>query len=476
MKDVEGSPDTTVKIEILGCKEGGGPWDDGAYSTIRRLLIYHGQWICSLHVEYDKNGHSIWGSKHGGNEGSLSEVMLDYPYEYLISISGYFGSIGHYGIAADVIRSLILQTNRKTYGPFGMEEGTKFSFPIMGAKIVGLHGRCGWFLDAIGLYIQPIPRIQLKNYSLGPFGGKGGHPWEYVFRSIRRFVVNHEQWIHSIQFEYEDKNGKLVWSKKHGDRDGSSKSEVVLESPDEHFVSIHGYYSHIRAMGDPATVIRSLTFATNRRTYGPFGAEDGTRFSFPIMGTNIVGVNGRSGWYLDAIGLYLGTTQKTKAEMEPAAASPAPEIQEVPSKLRQYGGEGGDGWEDMFRSMRRLVVRHGLWIDSIQFEYEDDNGNIVWSRKHGGDGGSPSEVVLGFPGEHLVSIHGYYSDLLSWKLGITVIRSLTLETNKKTYGPFGVEDGSKFSYPTVGSKVVGFHGRSGWYLDAIGLYVVSIQE
>lgn len=64
-----------MKIEILGSKEGGGPWDDGAYSTIRRLLIYHGQWICSLHVEYDKNGHSIWGSKHGGNEGSLSEVL-----------------------------------------------------------------------------------------------------------------------------------------------------------------------------------------------------------------------------------------------------------------------------------------------------------------------------------------------------------------------------------------------------------------
>lgn len=84
--------------------------------------------------------------------------MLDYPYEYLISISGYFGYIGHLGIAADVIRSLTLQTNRKTHGPFGMEEGTKFSFPIMGAKIVGLHGRCGWFLDAIGLYIQPIPR------------------------------------------------------------------------------------------------------------------------------------------------------------------------------------------------------------------------------------------------------------------------------------------------------------------------------
>lgn len=84
----------------------------------------------------------------------------------------------------------------------------------------------------------------------------------------------------------------------------------MLEFRDEHLVSIHGYYSDIRAWGDPATVIRSLTLETNRRTYGPFGVEEGTKFSFPIMGTNVVGVYGRSGWYLDAIGLYLGTSQE----------------------------------------------------------------------------------------------------------------------------------------------------------------------
>ncbi|XP_038898661.1 jacalin-related lectin 3-like [Benincasa hispida] len=187
MEDEEDSPQTTVKIEILGSKVGGQPWDDGPHSTIRQLVIYHKQCVCSLHVEYDKNGNSIWRSKHSGNEGSSSKVVLDYPNEYLISIYGYYGHISEWGkFAADVIRSLTFQTNRKTYGPYGMEEGAKFSFPIMGAKIVGFHGRCGWFLDAIGLYVQPIPKIQLKNFNLGPYGGKGGHPWEYVFRSIRR--------------------------------------------------------------------------------------------------------------------------------------------------------------------------------------------------------------------------------------------------------------------------------------------------
>uniref|UniRef100_A0A9I9CHW1 Jacalin-type lectin domain-containing protein n=1 Tax=Cucumis melo TaxID=3656 RepID=A0A9I9CHW1_CUCME len=471
----EGYPQTTVKIEMFGAKDGGQPWDDGAHSTITQLLIYHNHWICSLQIEYDYNGQLISPSKHGGNEGSSSKVVLDYPNEYLISIYGYYGYIGKWGLAHNVIRSLTFQTNRKTYGPFGKEEGVKFSFPIMGAKIVGFHGRSGWYLDAIGLYIQPIPKIELKNFRLGPFGGKGGHPWEYVFRSIRRFVVDHEQWIHSIQFEYEDKNGKLLWSKKHGDTNGSSKSEVVLEFPDEYFVSVHGYYSHIRVLEDSATVIRSLTFKTNRRTYGPFGIEDGTRFSCPILGTDIVGVYGRSGLFLDAIGLYLGTTLNMKAEPEPVAP-PAPQIQMEQSKLRQYGGEGGDGWEDMFQTIRRFVVRHGVWIDSIQIQYEDANGNLVWSNQHGGDGGSRSEVVLEFPDEYLVSIRGYYSDIRRWGLATTVIRSLTLETNKKSYGPFGVEDGSKFSFPTVGLKVVGIHGRSGLFLYAIGLHVASIQE
>lgn len=86
------------------------------------------------------------------------------------------------------------------------------------------------------------------------------------------------------------------------------------------------------------------------------------------------------------------------------------------------------------------------------------------------------QVVLEFPDEYLVSIRGYYSDIRRWGLATTVIRSLTLETNKKSYGPFGVEDGSKFSFPTVGLKVVGIHGRSGLFLYAIGLHVASIQE
>lgn len=71
------------------------------------------------------------------------------------------------------MRSLTFQSNRKTYGPFGVEQGTYFSFPMTGGKIVGFHGRCGWYLDAIGIYLKSVVKkvssntkamLQTQNY------------------------------------------------------------------------------------------------------------------------------------------------------------------------------------------------------------------------------------------------------------------------------------------------------------------------
>lgn len=57
-------------------------WDDGIYSTIKRFVVYEREWICSIQIEYDENGESIWSPTHGENEGSISEVsqskILDY--------------------------------------------------------------------------------------------------------------------------------------------------------------------------------------------------------------------------------------------------------------------------------------------------------------------------------------------------------------------------------------------------------------
>jgi hypothetical protein len=52
-------------------------------------------------------------------------------------------------------------------------------------------------------------------------------------------------------------------------------------------------------------VIRSLTFVSNRRNFGPYGKEKGAPFKLPATGGKIIGFHGRSDGLLDALGTYV---------------------------------------------------------------------------------------------------------------------------------------------------------------------------
>ncbi|KAK4275149.1 hypothetical protein QN277_018282 [Acacia crassicarpa] len=165
-----------VTLEPWG-GSGGSRWDDRIYSTVRQLVIVYGagSGIESIKTEYDQKGCSIWSDKHGGSGGlKTDEVKLDYPDEYLTSVHGYNGSLNQRG--PTFIRSLSFESNKKKYGPFGVEEGTYFSFPMTGGKIVGFHGRCGSLLDAIGVYLKPL---QQQNQSNGVL-----HSQNYLVNTI----------------------------------------------------------------------------------------------------------------------------------------------------------------------------------------------------------------------------------------------------------------------------------------------------
>ncbi|THU69960.1 hypothetical protein C4D60_Mb08t19920 [Musa balbisiana] len=69
--------------------------------------------------------------------------------------------------------------------------------------------------------------------------------------------------------------------------------------------------------------------------------------------------------------------------------------------------------------------------------------------------------------EYLVGVEGSVDTIL----GITMVRNLTLRTNKETYGPFGTSGGKPFSVPVAAGKINGFFGRAGAVIDAIGLYL-----
>lgn len=83
----------------------------------------------------------------------MLQVKLDYPHEVLICISGYYGSINEEE-KSKVIRSLTFYTSRGKYGPFGEEVGTYFTSTTTQGKVVGFHGRCSSYLDAIGVHMQ----------------------------------------------------------------------------------------------------------------------------------------------------------------------------------------------------------------------------------------------------------------------------------------------------------------------------------
>ncbi|ERN15377.1 hypothetical protein AMTR_s00036p00183430 [Amborella trichopoda] len=128
--------------------QGGSPWDDGSFDGVCKITLVYDRCIDSIRVEYDKNGKLVMAGKHGGDGGNrTTHIKFQYPEEFITEVSGHYCPVVHGG--TPVIRSLKFTTNMRTYGPYGVEEGTPFSCPMDGGLIVGFKGRNGWYLDSI---------------------------------------------------------------------------------------------------------------------------------------------------------------------------------------------------------------------------------------------------------------------------------------------------------------------------------------
>lgn len=78
------------------------------------------------------------------------QIVFDFPNEILTHITGTFGAAMIMG--PNVIKSLTFHTTKKKHGPYGEEQGTPFTTKLKEGKIVGIHGRKGLFLDALGVH------------------------------------------------------------------------------------------------------------------------------------------------------------------------------------------------------------------------------------------------------------------------------------------------------------------------------------
>lgn len=57
--------------------EGGRAWDDGVFSGIRQIFLTRGTAICSIQLEYERNGQSVWSVKHGGDGGNDTHRVIN---------------------------------------------------------------------------------------------------------------------------------------------------------------------------------------------------------------------------------------------------------------------------------------------------------------------------------------------------------------------------------------------------------------
>ncbi|XP_059658530.1 mannose/glucose-specific lectin-like [Cornus florida] len=289
-----------VTFGPYGSKVPGNNFDHGtSYSTIREIIVCvapAGTEIESFQVVYsDIEGKPVSEIRRGGGGGNPHSVKLDYPKEYLISISGTCGSYAQYL----VVKSLTFHSNIKQYGPYGKQEGSRFVTPSTAGKIVGFFGRSGARLDAIGVHMKPIPTV----VPVGPFGTTHGEQWDDGnYSTVRELIIHSGAVIDCFQVVY-DNEGKRVMGEKHGTV-GGQENKVTLDYPNEFLLSVWGYFGQVGNM----VVIRSLGFQSNKRTIGPFGVEDGQKFQFPSASSacaKIIGFHGRSDKYLTAIGVYL---------------------------------------------------------------------------------------------------------------------------------------------------------------------------
>ncbi|XP_010498396.1 PREDICTED: pentatricopeptide repeat-containing protein At1g19720-like isoform X2 [Camelina sativa] len=363
--------------------QSGHAWDDGMYTTVRQIIIGHGSSIDSIQVEYEKNGSSVWSEKRGGKGGKkIDNVKLDYPHEYLISVNGTYGSFDAWGNTC--VRSLTLESNHRKYGPFGCESGTFFALPKSGSKIIGFHGKAGWYIDAIGVHIQPIPKenhppskIVLHSHQNFPHGDKK-HEYSVIQGSVGQNF--------DIVVALRQKNPNLP-SNESRDHAGAEipKQKLVTDTEKPQSKAVGG-----------------------AKTYGPWGGTGGIVFDD---------------------GIYTG--------------------------------------------IRQINLSRSVGVVSIKVCY-DFKGQAVWGSKHGGTGGfRHDKIVFDYPSEVLTHVTGTYGPLVY--LGPNVIKSLTFRTNKGKHGPFGEEHGPTFTHKIDEGKVVGFLGREGLFLDAIGVHVMECK-
>ncbi|XP_078167869.1 agglutinin alpha chain-like [Carex rostrata] len=214
--------------------------------------------------------------------------------EYIKSVKGYLDD-------SDNMLSLVLVTNLDIYGPYGTEEGESFEHPSLHGQIISFFACVGInCVFHLGVYIQ-VPTIS-KSVLCGGSGGSARDVDDVsAISSICVVKIRYDDdTIHALSVRYRLNDSSYKETPLWGGETG--KLIEIDFGPYQYIKSVRGYVGYF---GDIFTV-RSLELITNyRRSYGPYGKEEGTPFELSAFDGKIIGFHGRSGEYLNAIGVYV---------------------------------------------------------------------------------------------------------------------------------------------------------------------------
>ncbi|KAL1197441.1 Jacalin-related lectin 36 [Cardamine amara subsp. amara] len=270
---------------------------------------------------------------------------------------------------------------------------------------------------------------------------------------VKRVQLTYEDVINSIEAEYDGDNRN---PQRHGTP--GKKCDGVSLSPDEYITDVTGYYKTTGA----EDAIAALAFKTNKTEYGPYGNKTSNQFSIHAPKDNqIAGFQGISSNVLNSIDVHFAPL--------PSSSTTSSGLSQA-NKVDAQGGRGGTSWDDGAHDhVRRVYVGQGdSGVTYVKFEYEK-NGKME-PREHGKKTLLGAEVFEVDPDDYITSVE-VQSDKIFGQ-DTEIITSLTFKTAKgKTSPPFGLEGSQKHELKDKNSgKLVGFHGRVGELLHALGAY------
>ncbi|KAH0733715.1 hypothetical protein KY285_009422 [Solanum tuberosum] len=158
--------------------------------------------------------------------------------------------------------------------------------------------------------------VKMNLIKVGPAGGKEkkGGVWDEKGKGeiAKIFVSDDKHAIQSLQFLFVN-NGNFVLSNRHGDAAHDANfATVVLDYQSEFLTWISGF--HDLEPNNKWMYLRSITFGTNKGTYGPYGMKTAVNlklkeFYFQIGDDrSFGGFHGtKHGNYIESIGVYLNT-------------------------------------------------------------------------------------------------------------------------------------------------------------------------